>query len=70
MTLYQCKPKYYGSVHEYDQWERSLRSCIKSNNWKDESKIMELIPGCLYGQAWQTYKRLDTAEKQNLEIYK
>ena len=41
--------------------------CITSNNWTDEKRVLELIPGALTGQALRVYSSFTTAQKASLE---
>ena len=60
-------PKYNGKAGEFDDWKESVMNCIKSNNWTDERRTLEMLPGCLFGQAQAVFKSLCGPQKSSLD---
>ena len=60
-------PKYAGKVGEFDDWKAGVINCIKTNDWRDEKRVLEMIPGCLTGPACRVYNSLPDARKRSLE---
>ena len=60
-------PKYNGKAGEFDDWKESVMNCIKSNNWTDERRTLEMLPGCLSGQAQAVFKSLSGPQISSLD---
>ena len=60
-------PKYSGKAGEFDDWKQNMLLCIKNNDWKDENRILEMLPGALIGQAGRAYASLTSTQKSSLD---
>ena len=61
-------PRYTGEVGEFDDWKVEVINCIKSNEWRDEKRVLEMIPGCLTGPAYKVFTSLPNAQRTSLEV--
>ena len=60
-------PKYAGKAGEFDDWKQGVLTCIKSNDWTDEKRVLEVLPSALSGQAHQVYTSFTNEQKSSLE---
>ena len=60
-------PKYSGKAGEFDDWKSGVLNCIKMNDWTDEKRILEMLPGSLTGQAIRAFNSLPNNQKTSLE---
>ena len=60
-------PKYNGKAGEFDDWKNSLLTCIKNNDWHNEGRILEMLPGALTGQASIAFASIPEAQKTTLD---
>ena len=60
-------PKYSGRPGEFDDWKQGVLTCIKTNDWTDERRVLEIIPSALSGQAHRVYTSFTNEQKTSLE---
>ena len=60
-------PKYAGKQGEFHDWKIAVLNCIKLNDWKDEKRILEMLPSALTGQAARVYVSLSATQKLTLD---
>ena len=60
-------PKYSGQAEKFDDWKQAVFHCIKSNDWTDEKRILDMLPSALSGQASRVYESLSEVHKVTLE---
>ena len=60
-------PKYGGKPGEFHDWKLAVLNCIKLNDWRDEKRILEMLPSALTGQAARVYVSLSTTQKLTLD---
>ena len=60
-------PKYGGKPGEFHDWKLAVLNCIKLNYWRDEKRILEMLPSALTGQAARVYVSLSTTQKLTLD---
>ena len=61
-------PKYNGERGKFHNWRDKLLSCIKCNDWKDEGRILEIIPLALTGEAKNVFQSLSKKQKSSLDL--
>ena len=60
-------PKYAGKAGEFDDWKQGVLTCIKTNDWTDEKRVLEVLPSALSGQAHRVYTSFTNEQKSSLE---
>ena len=60
-------PKYAGKQGEFHDWKLAVLNCIKLNDWREERRILEMLPSCFSGQAARVYSSFTSSQKNSLD---
>ena len=64
----QSLPQYDGSNHDIDEWQEKIEAVTKWNRW-NPSKLIEVIPVSLSGQAKRAFDSLTEDDKQSVGAF-
>ena len=67
LTIKAPLPKYCGKSGEFEEWKLGVLNCIKANNWQEESRVIEMLPIALFGDAARVFSSFTSSQKQSLD---
>ena len=60
-------PSYDGDNLEFHDWQQEVVKCINSNGWKNEKRVLDMLPMALMGKANLVYRALTEEQKISLD---
>ena len=60
-------PNYDGDNLEFHDWQQEVVKCINANGWKNERRVLEMLPMALMGKANWVYRALTEEQKVSLK---